>query len=77
MDSEIAPGGRLIEVGEHTSYLEKAEHLVKVMVMVSIGPISRRHLTKKGIELKTDYDDVWFEGQATRLGTKKYFEAKL
>ena len=37
----------------------------------------RRHLTKKGIELKTDYDDVWFEGQATRLGTKKYFEAKL
>lgn len=27
---------------------------------------------KKGLEPKTDYDDIWFEGQATRLGKKYY-----
>lgn len=28
----------------------------------------RTHLLKKGIKLKTGYDDIWFEGQATKLG---------
>lgn len=27
---------------------------------------------RKGLEPKTDYDDIWFEGQATRLGFKFY-----
>ena len=30
----------------------------------------RRYLLKKGIEPKTDYDAIWFEGQATKLGTE-------
>lgn len=27
------------------------------------------HYYRRGKEPKTDYDDIWFEGQATRLGT--------
>ena len=27
---------------------------------------------KKGLYPKTDYDDIWFEGQATKLGVKIY-----
>lgn len=33
----------------------------------------RNHLLKKGIKLKTGYDDIWFESQATKLGIE-YFE---
>ena len=29
----------------------------------------RNHLYNKGIRPKTAYDDIWFEGQATKLGT--------
>ena len=29
----------------------------------------RRIRTKKGLPNNTEYDDIWFEGQATRLGT--------
>lgn len=29
----------------------------------------RRIREEKGLPNKTDYDDIWFEGQATRLGT--------
>jgi hypothetical protein len=32
------------------------------------------HYYKKGLEPPTDYDDIWFEGQATRLGSKYYEE---
>lgn len=32
----------------------------------------RNHLRKKGITPKTNYDDIWFEGQATKLGME-YF----
>lgn len=28
----------------------------------------RRIFTALGLKLKTDYDDIWFEGQATQLG---------
>lgn len=28
---------------------------------------------KKGLYPKTKYDDIWFEGQATRLGHKHYY----
>lgn len=31
----------------------------------------RRICQKTGRPLKTEYDDIWFEGQATRLGTAK------
>ncbi|GEM_PF-608585 len=31
----------------------------------------RRIKTRLGKPLKTAYDDIWFEGQATRLGTEK------
>ena len=30
----------------------------------------RRYITKKGGSLKKAYDDIWFEGQATKLGTE-------
>lgn len=33
----------------------------------------REHLKKKGIKLKTGYDDIWFEAQATKLGIE-YFD---
>ena len=32
---------------------------------------ARRIQEKKGRPLKTAYDDIWFEGQASRLGTEK------
>lgn len=31
----------------------------------------RRIRTRRGLPLKTEYDDIWFEGQATRLGREK------
>ena len=37
----------------------------------SIRYFYRNWRTKKGNPCKTDYDDIWFEGQATRWG-KKY-----
>ena len=32
----------------------------------------RRNAFRRGKELKREYDDIWFEGQATRLGRAAY-----
>jgi hypothetical protein len=52
-------------------------------ILIGIPSVARYHyrkyLRKKGV-LKTRYDDVWFEGQATKLGYKyfnDYINTKL
>ena len=37
---------------------------------------TRRLSLKRGKKLKTQYDDIWFERQATRLGTEKMRDIK-
>jgi len=32
----------------------------------------RRNADRRGKQLKREYDDIWFEGQATRLGRAAY-----
>lgn len=45
-----------------------------VIALPSAGRYHRREtLRKKGVKLETEYDDIWFEGQATEWGNK-YFD---
>lgn len=74
---------------EHT-HLHELGHTIQNMYfgplffpLIGIPSVIRYHyrkqLRKKG-KLKTKYDDVWFEGQATKLGYKyfdEYINTKL
>lgn len=59
---------------EHGHAIQNCFFGVFMPFIVSIPSAIRYHYRnyreKKGLPNTTDYDDIWFEGQATRLGTK-------
>lgn len=59
---------------EHGHAIQNALYGVLFPFIVAIPSAVRYHYRnaqeKKGVELKTKYDDIWFEGQATEWGDK-------
>ena len=59
---------------EHGHAIQNCFFGVFMPFIVSIPSAIRYHYRnyreKKGLPNKTAYDDIWFEGQATKLGTK-------
>lgn len=59
---------------EHGHAIQNALYGILFPFIVAIPSAIRYHYRntqeKKGIELKTEYDDAWFEGQATQWGDK-------
>ena len=59
---------------EHGHAIQNALYGILFPFIVAIPSVIRYHYRnaqeKRGIELKTEYDDAWFEGQATKWGDK-------
>lgn len=59
---------------EHGHAIQNALYGILFPFIVAIPSVIRYHYRnaqeKKGVKLKTEYDDAWFEGQATKWGDK-------
>ena len=71
VNGKFTPSTRLLEVRENARNQEKSEHLVNVVVMVSLWPISRRHLAQNESVLVEGISYLGVQFRSHKLAVKQ------